>query len=29
MDVITESANDSYKYPKMGTSDDYKKLMGI
>ena len=29
MDVITESSNDSYKYPKMGTSEDYKKLMGI
>lgn len=29
MDVIIESANDSYKYPKMGTSEDYKRLMGI
>ena len=29
MDVITESSNDSYKYPKMGTSEDYKKLMGL
>ena len=28
MDVIAESSNDSYKYPKMGTSEDYKKLMG-
>lgn len=29
MDVITESANDNYKYPKQGTAEDYKKLMGI
>lgn len=29
MDVIIESANDSYKYPVKGTSEDYKKLMGI
>lgn len=29
MDVITEYANDSYKYPIKGTSDDYNKLMGI
>ena len=29
MDVIIESANDNYKYPVKGTSEDYKKLMGI
>lgn len=29
MDVIIESANDDYKYPVKGTSEDYKKLMGI
>jgi hypothetical protein len=29
MDVIVESANDNYKYPVKGTSEDYKKLMGI
>ena len=29
MDVIVESANDNYKYPKKGTTEDYKKLMGI
>lgn len=29
MDVIIESANDKYKYPVKGTSEDYKKLMGI
>lgn len=29
MDVIVESANDNYKYPQKGTSEDYNKLMGI
>lgn len=29
MDVITESANDNYKYPKKGTKADFEKLMGI
>lgn len=29
MDVIIESANDNYKYPVKGTSEDYKRLMGI
>jgi hypothetical protein len=29
MDVIVESANDNFKYPKKGTSEDYMKLMGI
>lgn len=29
MDVIIESANDNYKYPKLGTKSDYEKLMGI
>lgn len=29
MDVIVESGNDNYKYPVKGTSEDYKKLMGI
>lgn len=29
MDVIIESANDNYKYPKLGNKSDYEKLMGI
>lgn len=29
MDVIVESINDNYKYPKQGTAEDYNKLMGI
>ena len=29
MDVVIESANDNYKYPKKASADDYKKLMGI
>lgn len=29
LDVIIESGNDSYKYPKQGTAEDFKKLMGI
>ena len=29
MDVLTESDNDRYDYPKKGTTEDYKKLMGI
>ena len=29
MDVITESANDNFKYPKKGTKSDFEKLMGI
>lgn len=29
MDVIIESTNDNYKYPKLGTKSDYEKLMGI
>lgn len=29
MDVLIESANDNYKYPKKGTAADFNKLMGI
>ena len=29
MDVLIESANDKYKYPKKGTAEDFNKLMGI
>lgn len=29
LDVIIESGNDSYKYPKLGTTEDYNRLMGI
>ena len=29
MDIITEADNDRYKYPQQGTTEDYKKLMGM
>ena len=29
MDVIIESANDNFKYPKKGNKADFEKLMGI
>lgn len=29
MDIITESGNDSYNYPKQATAASYNKLMGI
>ena len=29
MDVIIESGNDNFKYPKQGTKEDFNRLMGI
>lgn len=27
-DILTESSNDSFEYPKQGTEDDFKAMFG-